>query len=619
MFYTIYMLKKSKILIFVLVCLCVFSCYKIPEMTLEEIELLVPAGTAELLAKTISKPWEGQPWKTGAVGGTWLSSITSDPKSFNLLIAERDAETNGILAHFHEYLVDYDYVKKEFKPQAAYFKIVVDETAQKLSVYYTLRDDLYWSYYRNGKIERIMKVTSDDVIFWYNEIEGDPAFRSSAYNSQFVVLEDGSLAHIDIEKIDDATFAFHFPRIDANPLLSTNRTFGPRFLYEKAKKTHGVKGVEDLLSINTKPEDIPSMGMWLLKEYTPGQRLVFVRNADYWNKDSKGNAIPYAQEKVLQIVPDQNTQYLLFQQDKLEAYSPKPEELDEVVKNQKDYRVFNAGGSLGASMWSFNQNPKNSHAPYYAWFTKKEFRQAMSCLLHRDRIISQTYRGLAEPKLDFFPEANPYYNKDIQLDYVYNPERAKKLLAQIGIRQNSQGIMIDEKGNPVEFDLTIVSDNSIANDIASIIADECKKIGIEVKIRTLDFQKVVEQLTTSYDWQSVIIGLGANYWPTQGSNVWPSDGNLHLWYPLQEKPATAWEARIDYLYNEGSFTIDKHKAQKIWDEYQEILLEQCPMIYLVRPRSFFALKNRWDFDNFYYDTIGGSQVDHLYLKNEMMH
>ena len=122
------MLKKSKILIFVLVCLCVFSCYKIPEMTLEEIELLVPAGTAELLAKTISKPWEGQPWKTGAVGGTWLSSITSDPKSFNLLIAERDAETNGILAHFHEYLVDYDYVKKEFKPQAAYFKIVVDET-----------------------------------------------------------------------------------------------------------------------------------------------------------------------------------------------------------------------------------------------------------------------------------------------------------------------------------------------------------------------------------------------------------------------------------------------------------------------------------------------------------
>lgn len=615
MFYTIYMLKKSFSLIFVLICLSIFSCYKIPEMTLEEIEMLVPAGTAELLAKTISKPWEGQPWKAGSVGGTWLSSITSDPKSFNLLIAERDAETNGILGHFHEYLVDYDYVKKEFRPQAASFRIEVDEENEKLSVYYTLRDDVYWSYYRKGTIERVMPVTSDDVIFWYNEIEGDPAFRSSAYNSQFVMLEDGSLAHIDIEKIDDKTFAFHFPRIDANPLLSTNRTFGPRFLYEKAKKTHGVKGVEDLLSINTKAEDIPSMGMWFLKEYTPGQRLVFVRNADYWNKDKNGNAIPYPVEKILQIVPDQNTQYLLFQQDKLEAYSPKPEELDEVVKNQKDYSVFSAGGSLGASMWSFNQNPKNKNSAYYEWFTQKEFRQAMSCLLHRDRIISQTYRGLAEPKLDFFPEANPYYNKDIQLDYVYNPERAKNLLAQIGITQNNQGLMFDKRGNKVEFDLTIVSDNSIANDIASIIADECKKIGIEVKIRTLDFQKVVEQLTGTYDWQSVIIGLGANYWPTQGSNVWPSDGNLHLWYPLQEKPATDWEARIDYLYNEGSFTIDKQKAQKIWDEYQSILLEECPMIYLVRPRSFFALKNRWDFDNFYYDTIGGSQVEHLYLKN----
>lgn len=594
-----------------------FSCYKVPEMTLEEIEQMVPAGIADLLSETQTKPWLGQVWKNGKIGGTWLSSITADPKSFNLLIAERDAETNGILSHFHDYLVEYDYIKKEFIPHAASFEIKIDEKAQKLSVYYTLRSDLFWSYFRNGKIERICPVSSDDVVFWYNEIEGDPDFRSSAYNSQFVTLEDGSLAHIDIEKINEKTFAFHFPRVDANPLLSTNRTFGPRFLYEEAKKKGSYKAVEDLLGINTKPEDIPSMGMWFLKEYTPGQRLVFVRNPDYWKKDTNGNSIPYPEEKILQILPDQNTQYLLFQQDKLEAYTPKPEELEDVIKKQKDnYTVFSGEGSLGASMWTFNQNPKNEKFNYYKWFTKKEFRQAMSCLLHRDRIISQTYRGLAEPKLDFFPEPNPYYNKKIKLDYVYNPTRAIELLASIGIKQNSFGEMEDSEGNKIEFDLTIVSDNSIVNDIASIISDECGKIGIKINIRTLDFQKLVEQLSYTYDWQSVIIGLGANYWPTQGSNVWPSDGNLHLWYPLQSSPATDWEARIDYLYNEGSFTINKERAQIIWDEYQKIILEQCPVIYLIRPRSFFALKNRWSFENFYFDTIGGAQSDHLFLREE---
>ena len=152
------------------------------------------------------------------------------------------------------------------------------------------------------------------------------------------------------------------------------------------------------------------------------------------------------------------------------------------------------------------------------------------------------------------------------------------------------------------------------NDIASIIVDECAKVGITVKIRATDFQKIVEQLTSTYDWQSVMIGLGSNYWPTQGSNVWPSDGNLHLWYPLQKEPATEWEKRIDELYNAGSSTADTAEAKIIWDEYQTIILEQCPIIYLVRSQSFFAIHNRWDFTNFYYDNIGGANTSYVYLQ-----
>jgi peptide/nickel transport system substrate-binding protein len=113
----------------------------------------------------------------------------------------------------------------------------------------------------------------------------------------------------------------------------------------------------------------------------------------------------------------------------------------------------------------------------------------------------------------------------------------------------------------------------------------------------------------------MIIGLsGSNIFPSQGSNVWPSSGNLHMWYPQQEEPATDWEARIDYLYNEGNYTIDKAKAKIIWDEYQEIILEQCPVISLIRSRGFWALRNRWDFSNVYYDNINGAETSHVFLK-----
>jgi peptide/nickel transport system substrate-binding protein len=595
-----------------LILFLLFSCSRNEELSREELDAYTPEGLNEILEKTVSKPWRGEEFVPGNPGGTWNSGVTDDPKSFNLLVAERDSATGTIVERMTDYLVEYDVVRREWKPRIASPEIVVDEEAGTLDLIYTLRDDLYWSFYGSDRKER---VSSDDVIFWYNEIEGDPAFQSSLYNGQFLVMEDGNEAHIDIEKIDGRRFVFHFPRIVADPLLHTNRDFGPRFMYERAKQEGGVQGVLDLFSVASDPRAVPSMGEWFLTEYSPGQRLVYKRNPDYWRKDNTGYSIPYPEELIVKILPDTNTQFLLFKQGELEGYGSRPEDLDELInKTGADYTVFNAEGSLSASFWSFNQNPAIRDTPQYEWFTQKEFRQAMSCLLHRDRINAQVYRGLAEAKLSFFPEPNPYYNPDITLDYLYDPGRAVELLASIGIKQDSQGVMRDGQNRAVEFDLSIQSDATTTADTASIIMDEAAKIGIKINIRAVDFQKLVEQLTGTYDWSSIIMLFGPAIFPTQGSNVWPSAGNLHLWYPLQETPATDWEARVDYLYNEGSYTIDREKARALWDEYQRILLEQCPVIYLSRPRSFYAIRNRWDFTNLYFDNLNSLETSFIYLK-----
>jgi len=598
------------------------SCANVEEVTLAEWEKITVAGLGEILEQTVSRPWRGEAFVPGTPGGTWNSAVVHEPRTFNLLVGETDAASSNIIRMMHDMLVDFDVVRREWTPRVAYFDVQVDEEAGTLRVVYTLRENLYWSFY--GSQERV-PVTSDDVIFWYDNIQGYQPFRSSAFSGQFLMMEDGTPARITIERIDDRSFAFFFPRIVANPLLTTNMTFGPKFIFEPAKREGGVQGVRDLFNISNDPRLIPSKGRWFLVEYVPGLRLVFRRNADHWERDESGVAFPYIYETIVQILPDAGTQFLVFQEGRLDSHLSRPEDLDTLIRGQGgygrgrhggDFTLFNADGSLGAPLWSFNQNPQNRDQPFYYWFTQKEFRQAMSSILNRDRIVNQVFRGLAEPMLWFFPPPNPFYNPDIRLRHTFNPERALELLASIGMTRDAAGIMRDSRGTAVEFDLSIVADNSVFSDKASIIVDEAAQIGIRITVRPTDFQRLVEQLTGTWDWSSVIITLGVQFWPTQGSNVWPSSGNLHLWHPLQAEPATHWEARIDYLYNEGSFTVDTERAWGIWNEFQEIILEYMPVIYLIRPRSFFALNNRWDFTNFFFDNINGAETSYLFLRQD---
>ena len=184
--------------------LCVglfFSCgQKSPEMTLEEIAEYKKNSGSLLLEKTLYRPWKGGGFADGTEGGEWFSSISADPKTFNQYIAERDAESAGIINQTLDSLVDYDNAEKKWFPKAAFFEVETNKKKNTLTVHYTLRENLYWTWYGSDKK---VPVTSDDVVFWYNEIAGDPAFQSSGYSGQFVSMPDGTSARIECVKINN--------------------------------------------------------------------------------------------------------------------------------------------------------------------------------------------------------------------------------------------------------------------------------------------------------------------------------------------------------------------------------------------------------------------------------
>jgi len=606
-------MRKAIMLAVLAVAVLFASCDRPEEMALEDLYDFEAAGAAEILALARYQPFPGyDAVLPGRMGGTWNASSISEPRTFNFLVGGGDATTNDINLMTLDFLANYCPITREWVPRSAaerFWYVINDDGT--MDVFYTLRDNLYWSYFQNTRPR--VRVTSADAVFWHNNIVGDVRMAAPGYSAQLVQMPDGSMVQRTAHIVDERTFFIRIPRVVANPIFTTNFAFGPRHHFEPAYQRGGVDEVRSIFNLGEDPRLMPSMGAYFITEYSPGHRVVLTRNPDFWD----GSRF-FPEQHIIHIVPDQTTQFLLFQQGQLELYAMRAEDVDVLVRNQVDWTVYHNDGLQGSGrLWSFNQNPQNRGEPWYDWFTQTAFRQAMSSMTNRDRINLQVHRGMSQSMLWWFPPANQFYNPNLRLEFTYNPARALQLLESIGMRRDSAGIMRDDQGRQVRFDLAFPAGVTVWEDLSSVLIDELSQIGIVVDSRPTEFQALVEQLMTSFDWQTLLIGItGGPTFPTQGTNVWLSNGNLHLWHPFQEEgTATGWEARKDYLFRAGMFEPRYEYARPLWDEFQEIMLYQQPLVWLDRPILFRGLNNRWDQRNFFFDNTSHTHRSEFVFSN----
>ncbi len=214
------------------------------------------------------------------------------------------------------------------------------------------------------------------------------------------------------------------------------------------------------------------------------------------------------------------------------------------------------------------------------------------------------------------PSCGFFYNPDV-INYDYNLEKAGNLLKEAGFRnKDSGGIIEDSFGNKVEFNLYTTSGDAARVQIAAIIRSDLEKLGMRVNFLSLEFNNLVGKLASTYDWDAVIIGLTGGLEPHFGKNVWASNGQLHMWYPLQAHPATAWEGRIDDIFNVAVQELDKNKRKALYDEWQLIISKELPLIYTVLAADIFAVRNK--FGNLKPTPYGGAfhNLEEIYINTK---
>ncbi len=511
-------------------------------------------------------------------GDRLVTATISDPKTFNPLMSVDSASATAVSDVF-EGLVRLNPRTTLPEPMLA-SSWEHDEAGTTWTFH--LRPDVRW---HDGE-----PFTADDVAFTFDAIY-DPKVPNS---SKHVLVVGGK--RIDVEVVDSLTVRLHLAEPFAPLLNSIGFAILPKHVLGKALADGSFA---QRWGIDTPPEKLVGTGPYRMARYVPAQLLQYRRWDSWWMHDESGVALPRMAEQALLIVPDQNTMYLKFLDQQLHYYSPRPEEIDDLRGRAErlNVKVERVGLDTGMLFVSFNRNPAHylhdgRRDPRLDWFTEPRFLQAIAHSVDAQSMIANTYFGHGERATSAIsPENKIFYDPNLE-PYAYDLERARALLTEGGyVDRDGDGVREDSHGNPLEFDLSTNAGNQVRERLCSILKEDWTKLGIRVNYRPLEFTTLVEKLSSNFDWDAMVMGFTGGVEPHNSSNLLRSSGNLHLWQPNQEKPATAWEAEIDRELDAGARELDLERRKQHYWRIQEILHRELPLIQLVRQEQFVAYKS----------------------------
>ena len=158
------------------------------------------------------------------------------------------------------------------------------------------------------------------------------------------------------------------------------------------------------------------------------------------------------------------------------------------------------------------------------------------------------------------------------------------MLRESGFSWKPDGALVDGQGAVVEFTILTSAANSERTQMATIIQDDLKQLGMNVHVVTLELGAMLNRLLMTHDYDASVLGLGGGDADPNGEiNVWLSTGGMHLWNPEQSRPATAWEAEIDTLMRRQVSTLDATERKRLYDRVQELVVQNLPVVPLVSP------------------------------------
>jgi len=342
------------------------------------------------------------------------------------------------------------------------------------------------------------------------------------------------------------------------------------------------------------------VGPFMLTDYVAGSSATFVKHPNYWMKDpigpGKGNKLPYVDGVRYFVITDVSTRLAALRTAKIDRLTGVIwEDAESIKRINPEIKYADYLPSSGLIIGFRLDKPGLP-------FRDKRVRQALHLAIDWQAVVRDFFAGKAEilswpnpPGLKGYEAA--FYTFDelpghVRELFQYNPEKAKKLLA--------------EAGYPKGFRTKIICQSvSTHVDFLSVVKDYWAKIGVDLTIMPREYavyMSIRRARTADEMILAAFSGVGG-YFKCR-----------NFWGPTEWNASYIDDPAVDKVHDEiaEAFGIDDAKVDRLHKELIPHLLEQCYVIARPNPYSttFWQpwVKNyRGEIESNYYNAYGWSK------------
>jgi len=364
---------------------------------------------------------------------------------------------------------------------------------------------------------------------------------------------------------------YFFGNVKAVEVLSPERV---AFLLKEPRAsflavlTAGAASIVSPTAVMKSGPDYPShpvgTGPFRFASWDRGQRVVLEKNPAYWRGPVKVERVIYRP-----IVEDQ-ARLTELMTGGLDLIVGVPADYVGKLEQSPNVSILK---QTGAHVWYLGIN--NQKKP----FDDKRVRQALNFAVNKDAIVRDVLKGTGT--LSKGPVLPGTWGADPALKaYPYDPEKAKKLLAEAGYPNGFSATMwVPESGSGMQAPVAM----------STVMQSNLKAVGVNVTLQTMEWGAYLTKLRSkeqdlfALSWMAGTEDPDMVMYPLLHSSQWT---------PVGPNRALYKNARFDELLQQARLTTDQAKRAQLYKEAQRILVDDAPWVFVDHEIQIAAFNKR---------------------------